>query len=171
MNMNVLGTYYAAQLAAAQMTKQEPQTLILGGNIVFSASIATYAERKGQFTSDYCASKGAVLSLTKALGVELAAQGIRVNSISPGQVLVSRRLSMSLILHDVTRYMLTDMTVNLMDRIPYLAHIMTTDPPMWRIGDRRDLKGLIVYLLSDASACQSSEDILATGGIHAGRLL
>jgi len=67
--------------------------------------------------------------------------------------------------------MLTDMTVDLMDRMPHLAHIMTTEPPMRRIGDRRDLKGLIVYLLSDASAYQTSEDILVTGGIHAGRLL
>lgn len=85
MSINVLGTYYAAQLAAAQMKRQEstdfnPQ----GGSIVFIASIAAYVASKGQTTSDYCASKGAVVSLARALGVELAANGIRVNSISPG---------------------------------------------------------------------------------------
>ncbi len=85
MNINVLGTYYAAQLAAAQMAKQEPTDFNpRGGSIVLIASIAAHVASKGQTTSDYCASKGAVLSLAKALGVELAAFGIRVNSISPG---------------------------------------------------------------------------------------
>ena len=85
MNINVLGTYYAAQLAAAQMAKQEPTDFNpRGGSIVFIASIAAHVASKGQTTSDYCASKGAVVSLAKALGVELAAFGIRVNSISPG---------------------------------------------------------------------------------------
>ena len=61
-------------------TKSNPK----GGSIVFIASIAAYVASKGQTTSDYCASKGAVVSLAKALGVELAIQGVRVNSISPG---------------------------------------------------------------------------------------
>lgn len=85
MNINVLGTYYAAQFAARQMDKQEPtENIPRGGSIVMVASIAAYVASKGQCTSDYCASKGAVLSLAKALGVELAMKGIRVNSISPG---------------------------------------------------------------------------------------
>lgn len=85
MNINVLGTYFAAQLAAAQMTKQEPTDFnVGGGSIVLIGSVAAYTASKGQTTSDYCASKGAVVSLAKALGVELAMKGIRVNSISPG---------------------------------------------------------------------------------------
>ncbi|KAL1875729.1 hypothetical protein VTK73DRAFT_9918 [Phialemonium thermophilum] len=153
LNINVLGTYYAAQLAAAQMAKQEPADFNpRGGSIVFIASIAAHVASKGQTTSDYCASKGAVVSLAKALGVELAAMGIRVNSISPG-------------------YMLTDMTIDLCDRYPWLAEIMTNEPPMRRIGDRTDLKVPVVYLLSEASAYHTSDDILITGGIHAGRLL
>jgi len=84
-DINVNGTYYAAQLAAAQMVKQEPTEFnARGGSIVLIASIAAHVASKGQTTSDYCASKGAVVSLAKALGVELAAFGIRVNSISPG---------------------------------------------------------------------------------------
>lgn len=84
-NVNVLGTYYAAQLAAAQMGKQEPSPHSgCKGSIVFIASIAAYVASKGQATSDYCSSKGAVVALAKALGVELAAKNIRVNSVSPG---------------------------------------------------------------------------------------
>ncbi|KAJ0374160.1 hypothetical protein COL26b_007563 [Colletotrichum chrysophilum] len=153
MNINVLGTYYAAQLAAAQMASQEPTDFNpRGGSIVMIASIAAYVASKGQTTSDYCCSKGAVVALAKALGVELAASGIRVNSISPG-------------------YMATDMTLDLCNRYPHLGEIMNTEPPMRRMGDRTDLKVPVVYLLSNASAYHTSDDILITGGIHAGRLM
>ncbi|KAH6989304.1 short chain dehydrogenase [Ilyonectria sp. MPI-CAGE-AT-0026] len=153
MNINVLGTYYAAQLAAAQMDKQEPTEFNpRGGSIVLIGSIAAYVASKGQTTSDYCASKGAVVALAKALGVELAGKGIRVNSISPG-------------------YMATDMTLDLCKKYPWLGDIMQNEPPMRRMGDRTDLKVPVVYLLSNASAYHTSDDILITGGIHAGRLL
>lgn len=69
------------------------------------------------------------------------------------------------------RYMLTDMTIDLCDQYPWLADIMMNEPPMRRIGDRTDLKVPVVYLLSDASAYHTSDDILITGGIHAGRLM
>ena len=87
MNINVLGTYFAAQLVARQMSNQEPtEQNPRGGSIVLIASIAAMVASKGQCTSDYCASKGAVVSLARALGVELAALGIRVNSVSPGYI-------------------------------------------------------------------------------------
>lgn len=69
------------------------------------------------------------------------------------------------------RYMMTDMTLDLIEKFPHLGNIMTNEPPMRRMGDRSDLKGLIVYLLSNASAYQTGEDVLVTGGIHAGRLM
>ncbi len=84
-DINVLGTYYSAQLAAKQMASQVPlQNSSQSGSIVLVASVAAYVSSKGQTTSDYCASKGAVVALSKALGVELAPAKIRVNSISPG---------------------------------------------------------------------------------------
>lgn len=171
MNINFLGTYYAAQLVAAQMNKQPPTEFNKGGgSLVFVASIAAYVASKGQNTSDYCASKGAVVSLCKALGVELASVGIRVNSISPGHVNLTC-FSAMVADRPSDRYTMTDMTLDLCERMPHLRHIMTTEPPMRRMADRTDLKGLVVYLLSDASAYQTSEDTLVTGGIHAGRLL
>lgn len=85
LEINTLGTYYSAQLAAAQMDRQprrEPGAT--AGSIVLIASIAAHRASKDQFTSDYCMSKGGVLSLTRQLGVELANNQIRVNCISPG---------------------------------------------------------------------------------------
>jgi sorbose reductase len=83
--INTIGTYYSAQLAARQMVKQRRLENSSGaGSIVFIASIAAHQASKGQYTSDYCASKGAVLSLSRQLGAELAKDEIRVNCISPG---------------------------------------------------------------------------------------
>lgn len=60
------------------------------GSIVTIASMAAHRASKDQYTSDYCMSKGAVLSLTKQLGVELANKHIRINAISPGYSLIIR---------------------------------------------------------------------------------
>jgi hypothetical protein len=65
---------------------------------------------------------------------------------------------------------MADMTLDLA-RYPHLGAIMTSDPPMRRMGDRTNLKGIVVYLLSDAGAYTTSLDILITGGIHAGHLM
>jgi hypothetical protein len=61
--------------------------------------------------------------------------------------------------------------LDLCDRYPYLADIMNNEPPMRRMGDRTYLKVPIVYLLSDASAYHTSDDLLIMGGIHAGRVM
>jgi sorbose reductase len=85
LEINSLGTYYSAQLAATQMANQSRRDPgASAGSIVMIASVAAHRASKGQYTSDYCMSKGAVLSLTRQLGVELASQDIRVNCISPG---------------------------------------------------------------------------------------
>jgi sorbose reductase len=85
MEINNLGTYYSAQLAARQMDSQDAiQGRGSKGSMALIASVAAHRASKDQFTSDYCMSKGGVLSLTRQLGVELAEKKIRVNCISPG---------------------------------------------------------------------------------------
>lgn len=63
------------------------------------------------------------------------------------------------------------MTSSIATSRPGLASIYETDPPMKRIGDRKDLKGAAVYLLSDASAYMTGSELLITGGLHAGLTL
>ena len=89
--------------------------------------------------------------LGTALSVELGPQGIRINSISPG-------------------YIETDMTRSLRQQHPHLVEIMNSAPAMKRIGNRNDLTGAVVYLLSDASSYTTGADLLVTGGLHAGRI-
>ncbi|KAJ0108814.1 sorbose reductase sou1 [Diaporthe amygdali] len=149
--INSIGTYFAAQLTARQIVKQdEGLAKPKGGSMVFIASISARMASKAQYTSDYCASKGAVVALATQLGCELADRGIRVNTISPG-------------------YVATDMTLSIADTRPGLTEVFLSEPPMKRMADRVDLKGAAVFLLSDASAYMTSADMLITGGMHAGR--
>jgi sorbose reductase len=62
---------------------------------------------------------------------------------------------------------MTDMMVDIADVRPDLADIVTTEPPMKRMGDRVDLKAAAVYLLSEASAYMTGSEMLITGGLHA----
>lgn len=145
MNINLAGTYFSAQLATKQMLAQRT-----GGSIVFIASIASHVHVPGHNLPAYSATKGAVRMLSKALSVELAPHGIRTNSISPG-------------------YIESSMTRELRKQSPHLVDIMQNAPPMKRIGNRNDLTGAIVYLLSDASSYTTGTDIQITGGLHAGK--
>ena len=63
---------------------------------------------------------------------------------------------------------MTDMTLEIADTRPSLAKHFVTEPPMKRMGDRTDLKGACVYLLSDASAYHTSDNLVISGGMHAG---
>lgn len=63
---------------------------------------------------------------------------------------------------------MTDMTLSIADTRPKLASIFVAAPPMKRMGDRKDLKGAAVYLLSDASAYTTGSELLVTGGMHVG---
>ncbi len=140
-----MGTLLSAQLAAKQMRAQKT-----GGSIVMIASVSAGTALQTQRLSIYAASKGAVKSLCVQLAVELAPLGIRVNTVSPG-------------------FIATEMTKDLAVARPELLAVFKS-PPLGRIGDRADLKGVVGYLLSDAAAYTTGTDILVTGGVHAGRL-
>jgi len=121
------------------------------GSIVLIASVCSHVAVPGHRLAIYHASKGAVRILGKTLAVELAPHGIRVNSVSPG-------------------YIESDMTRALRTQHPHMVDVMNNAPPMRRIGNRNDLTGAMVYLLSDASSYTTGTDIEVTGGLHAGRI-
>jgi NAD(P)-dependent dehydrogenase (short-subunit alcohol dehydrogenase family) len=122
------------------------------GSIVQVASITSHTVLPRHRMSAYNASKGAVRMLTEALGVELASDGIRVNSISPG-----------FIDSEQTRVVRDKKSAE-------DSAIMDTAPPLSRIGNFNDLTGAVIYLLSDASAYTTGADIAITGGLHIGRI-
>jgi NAD(P)-dependent dehydrogenase (short-subunit alcohol dehydrogenase family) len=81
-SVNVKGAFFTAQMAAKAMIANKTTK----GSIIMMASIAAFRAVRGQMSSAYCGTKGAVLSMCPPMAVELAQFGIRVNSISPGYV-------------------------------------------------------------------------------------
>lgn len=83
LQVNLVGTFNVLRYAAEQMAKNE---LVDGerGVIINTASIAAYEGQQGQ--AAYSASKGGVVSMTLPVARDLAAYGIRVNTIVPGLI-------------------------------------------------------------------------------------
>lgn len=74
-DINVTGSWIAAQKAARLMTQNN------GGSIVFIGSV--YGSSGAPLRTAYCASKGAIHNLTQSLAVEWGPLGIRVNAVAP----------------------------------------------------------------------------------------
>jgi len=81
-NVNAVGSFNVARLAAERMSKRRPETCGERGVIINTASIAAYDGQIGQ--AAYAASKGAIVGMTLPLARDLSSYGIRVNTIAPG---------------------------------------------------------------------------------------
>jgi sorbose reductase len=135
-NTNVNGVFLTAQAAAKAMVAQH-----LGGTIITTASMSGHIVNDPQQVGHYCASKAAVIHLTKAMAVEFAPHNIRVNSVSPG-------------------YILTELIE------PLSEYHASWEPkiPLGRLGRPEELVGIYVYLASDASSYMTGSDVVIDGG-------
>jgi 2-deoxy-D-gluconate 3-dehydrogenase len=121
-----------------------PQMLARGrGKIVNIASIGAFLGQP--FAPNYAASKGGVISLTKALAVEWAKDDIQVNAIVPGLVL-------------------TEMTGPGKKVAAEFDQMVKTRTPAKRWGQPEDFRGVGVFLASDASAFVTGTTIIVDGG-------
>lgn len=126
--VNVKGAFLCSRAAVRHMGD--------GGSIVNIASETAFTGSHG--FAHYVASKGAVVSLTRALANEFGARGVRVNCVAPG-----------------------------FTPTPGSAALGTYDPartPLGRVMDPSDLLGTFCYLLSDDSAFVSGQTTLVNGG-------
>lgn len=73
---NIFAQFYLAQEAVKYLPK--------GGTIINTASITAY--RGSEYLLDYSATKGAIVSFTRSLSINLAPKGIRVNAVAPGPI-------------------------------------------------------------------------------------
>jgi NAD(P)-dependent dehydrogenase (short-subunit alcohol dehydrogenase family) len=114
-----------------------------GGSIINTASIA--AAVAFPTMGPYCASKGAILMMTKTAAVEYAAAGVRINCICPG---------------------VTDTA--LVKRLPArLIEGATALTPMGRVGQPGEMVGAVVFLASDEASFITGSVITLDGGYTA----
>lgn len=113
-----------------------------GGCILFTASLMSEASRPT--TAAYTASKGGIRQLVKALAVDWAKYGIRVNGIGPG-------------------YVETDLTRPLHENADFSAWVKKRTP-LGRWGNPADFEGIAVYLASDAAAFVTGQIFYIDGG-------
>jgi len=81
-DINLVGTFNVARLAAAAMSENAPDADGARGVIVNTASIAAFDGQKGQ--AAYAASKGGIVGLSLPMARDLSREGIRVMAIAPG---------------------------------------------------------------------------------------
>ncbi|CAA9579405.1 MAG: 3-oxoacyl-[acyl-carrier protein] reductase [uncultured Thermomicrobiales bacterium] len=138
---NVTGTFLVSQAAARRMIPRGR------GVIINTASIAGINGSAPEVLRavGYSASKGAVIALTRQLATEWAAHGIRVNAIAPG--FFPSRMTEAVIAQGGER--------------------MTADVPLGRLGRAGELKGVVLFLASDAASYITGQTLIVDGGATA----
>jgi meso-butanediol dehydrogenase/(S,S)-butanediol dehydrogenase/diacetyl reductase len=147
MAINVGGVYLLARAVIPVMKKGG------GGSIVNLASVQGYACQTG--VAAYAASKGAIHSLTRALALDHAADGIRVNSISPGSIRTP---------------MLATSAAHFAPELPtetVFARFGAAHP-LGRVGTPEEVAELAAFLASERSAFCTGSDFVVDGGLIAG---
>ena len=140
MEVNLRGVFLTARAAAAHMRDGD------GGRVVNTASILGFNGTQRDGLAAYTAAKGGVVNLTRQLAAELAGHDIRVNAIAPGFIETA----------------MTEEGLSDADREVLVGQI-----PARRIGQPADIKGLAVYLASEASPYTTGETVLVDGGMNA----
>jgi NAD(P)-dependent dehydrogenase (short-subunit alcohol dehydrogenase family) len=138
--INLKGTFFGCKHALPALRRRG------GGTIVNNSSVSAFANVGGNVS--YAASKGAVMSLTRVLAIETAAEGIRVNAICPGVI-------------D------TPMNERNRDRAPSPALAeegWRRVTPLGRMGTPDEVAATVLYLASDLSSFTTGVGLLIDGG-------
>lgn len=137
LNLNVRAAFLVAQAAVKSMLAHGR-----GGSIINVTSQMGHVGSPKRTV--YCMTKHALEGLTKAMAVELAPRGIRVNSVAP-------------------TFIETPMTKPMLDDPAFMAFV-TDMIPLGRLGQPEDVAAAIVYLASPAAKMVTGTSLLVDGG-------
>lgn len=135
-NANLTSAFVGCREAMKVMRKKKQ------GAVVNIASIVGETGNAGQ--TNYAASKGGLIAMTKSFAIEAASSGIRYNSITPG-------------------FIATDMTDELSDEI---KQSFTSKIPLGRFGQVKEVAEATAFLLSDSAAYITGETLKVNGGMN-----
>ena len=136
-DLNLRGAFFVAQAAAQQMVKQGH-----GGRIINMAS--QMAEVGFYKRAAYCASKSGLIGFTRAMAIELAPNGIRVNAVGP-----------TFIDSPLAREMLKDKAI---------ADEVLRRLPISRLGRIEEVAAAVVFLATDGADLVTGHHLLVDGG-------
>ena len=139
-DVNVRAIYLVSRAAVPHMRSA-------GGAIVNIASVSAFRGSVERPSHAYAASKGAVLSLTRAMAASYGRDGIRVNAICPGTIR-------------------TRLTADIVDRVERSAK-EGHGIPLGRVGEPEDIARCALFLASDDASFISGAHIIADGGAMA----
>lgn len=143
MSVNVNGMFFLCRAAAGHMVEQRSGVIINFGSIWGGVGSAG--------STAYCVSKGAVHQLTRAMALDHAEQGIRVNAVAPGEVR-------------------TPMLSSERDHAPSeeeLQRMADATIPMKRLADPVEIARVVLFLASDDSSYMTGEIVHVDAGYTA----
>ena len=143
-DVSLKGTFLMSKFALPSMIEQ-------GSGVIINVS-SGWGVQGGERAVSYCAAKGGVVVMTKAMAIDHAAQGIRANCLSPGDVKTP-------MLEEDARAQ--GMTVD-----EYEA--MASRRPMGRIGTPEEIAKAALFLASDDSTYMTGANLVVDGGGIAG---
>ena len=143
-DINIKGTWNAVNAIAPLMRAQHRGWIINLGSVVASMGFGGYAV--------YCATKAAIVMMTRALAIELAPHGISVNCLSPGNTATPMNLDIR------TRPELK----------PFLDAMTQRTPSGVTHSSAEDMANIVAFMVSDGARAMHGANILADEGFSAG---
>jgi NAD(P)-dependent dehydrogenase (short-subunit alcohol dehydrogenase family) len=141
-DINLKGTFFCSKYAILQFRRQGQ-----GGAIVNMASVNSFFAEGG--IAAYCATKGGIAQLTRALAMDHSGEGIRVNAICPG-------------------WIETPMNANFFAIGPHVREQAAKLHAIRRIGQPEEVANAVLFLVSDEAAFVTGSMLTVDGGFSAG---
>ena len=140
--VNLRSAFLCSKYAGREMIKQGSGSIINIGSGAGGHAIPSSAA--------YCTSKGGMVMLTKAMALDWAKKGVRVNIVMPGTFR-------------------TPLLQACIDKDPTYGDKWLKMHPIGRFGEPKEIGGIAIYLASDASTYMTGNVIYLDGGGHAGK--